>query len=58
MGLKYKVLSVQEEVTKNDDAVIPYNIWDSWLKRIWDVHVLPPPGVANATDVIRERFAL
>jgi hypothetical protein len=51
-------LTEQEEDTKNDDAVIPYHLWDSRLTRLWDGDVLPPSDVANAAEVIREKFAL
>jgi hypothetical protein len=58
LGLVGKEVTEQEEATKNDDAVIPYHLWDSRLTRLWDGNVLPPSDVAKAAEVIREQFAL
>jgi hypothetical protein len=46
------------EATKDDDGVVPYNLWESWLTRLWDGDVIPPPDVAKAVEVVREKFAL
>jgi hypothetical protein len=44
LGLKGKPLIAQEEdSTKGDDATIPYHLWNSQLKRLWDLDILPPP---------------
>jgi hypothetical protein len=48
----------QEKYTKHDDAVIPYDLWDSRLIRLWDGDVLPPSNLAKAAEVIQEKFAL
>jgi hypothetical protein len=49
-------LTGKEEYIKDDDDGVPYHLWDSWLTRLWDGDVLPPPGVAKAAEVIREKF--
>jgi hypothetical protein len=50
LGLTDKVLTVQEEATKDDDDVITYHLWDYWLTILWDRDVLPTPGVALLED--------
>jgi hypothetical protein len=42
----------QEESTKDDDAEVPVQLWNSWLTILWDGDVLPPPGVANGAEVV------
>jgi hypothetical protein len=48
----------QEDATTHDDAVIPYHLWNSRLKILWDGDVLPPSDVTNAAELIREKFPL
>jgi hypothetical protein len=56
--LKGKPLSAQdEEATKDDDAEIPYHLWNSRLTRLWDSDVLPP-SIQKPAEVIRQKFAL
>jgi hypothetical protein len=51
-------LSAQEEdATKDDDATIPYHLWNSLLTRLWDTDI-PPPTIGKPAEVIREKFAL
>jgi hypothetical protein len=42
LGVKGKPLYAQEqEATKDDDAEIPYQLWNSRLTRLWDSQLLP-----------------
>jgi hypothetical protein len=58
LGIDGKWLTEQEESTTNDDAVVPYHLWDSRLTILWDGDVLPPPGVAKAAEAIQDKVAL
>jgi hypothetical protein len=58
LGSVGKEATEKEEANTHDDAVIPYHLWDSRLKRLWDDDVLPPSDVAKAAEVIQEKFAL
>jgi hypothetical protein len=56
LGLKGKVLTAQEEATKDDNAVIPHHLCDLWLARLLDGDVPPPhrsaaDGGSNETKV-------
>jgi hypothetical protein len=58
LGLKGKSVSAQkEEDIKDDDAEIPYHLWNSRLTRLWDSDVLPP-SIQKPAEVIRKKFAL
>jgi hypothetical protein len=53
LSLKGKPVSAQEEeATKNDDAEIPYHLWNYRLTRLWDSDVLPP-SIQKPAEVIR-----
>jgi hypothetical protein len=56
--VKGKPLSAQEqEATKDDDAEIPYHLWNSRLTRLWDSQLLPT-SIEKPVDVLRHQFAL
>jgi hypothetical protein len=58
LDLKGKTfLAQEEEANKDDDAEIPYHLWNSRLTRLWDSDVLPP-SIKNPAEVIRQKFAL
>jgi hypothetical protein len=58
LGLKGKPLFAQEqEATKDDDAEIPYHLWNSRLTRLWDSQLLPT-SIEKPVDVLRHQFAL
>jgi hypothetical protein len=58
LGFKGKLLTAQEEeATKDDDATIPYHLWNYRLTRLWDSNILPP-SIQKPAEVIREKFAL
>jgi hypothetical protein len=58
LGLTGKPLSVQEEeATKDDDAEIPYHLWNSRVTRLWDSDFLPP-SIQKPAEVIRQKIAL
>jgi hypothetical protein len=57
LGLKGKPLSAQEEeANEDDDAEIPYHLWNSRLTRLWDLDVLPS-SIQKPAEVIRQKFA-
>jgi hypothetical protein len=58
LGVKGKPLSAQEqEATKDDDAEIPYHLWNSRLTKLWDSQLLPP-SIKQPAEVLRQQFAL
>jgi hypothetical protein len=58
LGLKGKPFSAQEEeVTKDDDAEIPYQLWNSRLTRLWDSDTLPP-SIQKPAEVVPQKFVL
>jgi hypothetical protein len=48
----------QEGGTKDDDAEVPVQLWDSRLTKLWDGDIFPPLGLAKGAQVVREKFAL
>jgi hypothetical protein len=58
LGLKGKPLTAQEEeATKDDDAKIPYHLWNYRLTILWDSDILPP-SIQKPAEVLRETFPL
>jgi hypothetical protein len=56
--VKGKPLSAQEqEATKEDDAEIPYHLWNSRLTKLWDSQLLPP-SIEKPAEVLIQHFAL
>jgi hypothetical protein len=56
--VKGNPLSTQEqEATKDDDAEIPYHLWNSRLTKLWDSQLLPP-SIEQPAEVLRQKFAL
>jgi hypothetical protein len=56
LGVKGKPLSAQEqEATKDDDAEIPHNLWNSRLTRLWDSQLLPP-SIEKPAEVLRQKM--
>jgi hypothetical protein len=48
----------QEEATKDNGDEVPVQLWNSWLKKLWDRDVFPLLGVVKGAEVVREKFAL
>jgi hypothetical protein len=58
LGVKLKPLSAQEqEAVKDDDAEIPYHLWNSRLTRLWDSQLLPP-SIEKPAEVLIQQCAL
>jgi hypothetical protein len=58
LGVKGNPFSAQEqEATKDDDAEIPYHLWNSQLTRLWYSQLLPPI-IGKPVEVLRQQFAL
>jgi hypothetical protein len=58
LGVKGKPLSAQEqEATKDDEAEIPYHLWNSRLTKLLDSQLLPP-SIEQPAEVLRQQFAL
>jgi hypothetical protein len=61
LGKEWKRDTQQQECTKDDDAAIPYHLWDSRLTRLWAGNELLNPhnyGMPRAAEVLRQRFYL
>jgi hypothetical protein len=51
------MLAQKEEVTKEDDADIPYQLLNFRLTRLWDSDIMPP-SIQKPAEVVGQNFAL
>jgi hypothetical protein len=57
LGVKGKPWYAQEQdATKDDDAEIPYHLWNSRLTKLWDSQLLPT-SIEQPAEVLRQQFS-